>query len=107
MRSKILKTMVFVGLVLASATAIAASLLDVSYRPLAGKAAVNLKDRYAGQVLLIVNTASKCGYTPQYEGLEALHQRYAAQGLPYSASLPMTSRDRSRAARRRSRSSAR
>lgn len=81
MRSKILKTMVFVGLVVASATAIAASVLDVSYRPLAGKAAVNLKDRYAGQVLLIVNTASKCGYTPQYEGLEALHQRYAAQGF--------------------------
>ena len=38
-------------------------------------------DRWAGQVLLIVNTASKCGFTPQYEGLEALHRRFGAQGF--------------------------
>ena len=38
-------------------------------------------DRWAGQVLLIVNTASKCGFTPQYEGLEALHRRYAERGF--------------------------
>jgi glutathione peroxidase len=63
------------------AVAAAPALLDVDYRPLASKTAVNLNEKHGGQVLLVVNTASKCGFTPQYEGLEALQQRFGPSGF--------------------------
>ncbi|MBE3637809.1 glutathione peroxidase [Mangrovicoccus algicola] len=38
-------------------------------------------EAWAGRPVLVVNTASRCGYTPQYEGLQALHERYGPRGL--------------------------
>jgi glutathione peroxidase len=38
-------------------------------------------DRWSGRVLLVVNTASECGFTPQYAGLEALHRKFEPEGL--------------------------
>jgi glutathione peroxidase len=55
------------------------SIYDFSARSLAGED-TPLK-RFEGRVLLIVNTASACGFTPQYKGLEALQQKYAARGF--------------------------
>lgn len=63
------------------ADAAASRVLEHSYRRLAGKDVVDLRDAYRGDVLMIVNTASKCGYTPQYEGLEALHAKLSPRGF--------------------------
>lgn len=55
------------------------NLYDFTINSLQGKE-MNLAD-YAGKVVLVVNTASKCGLTPQYEGLQALYDKYAEKGL--------------------------
>jgi glutathione peroxidase len=55
------------------------SLYDFSVQDIDAKPQ-SLRD-FAGRVLLIVNTASKCGFTPQYKGLEALHRKYEGKGL--------------------------
>lgn len=56
-------------------------LLDHDARRLGGEETVNLKDTYGGKVVLVVNTASRCAYTGQYEGLEALYAKYRDRGL--------------------------
>src|SRR5713101_7125889 len=69
----------FLLLINSAALAACPPLLDRSMR------SIDERERslceYAGKVLLVVNTASQCGYTPQYEGLEALYRKYRSRGL--------------------------
>ncbi len=57
----------------------AGSLYEIPLKDIDGKA-TSLK-AYKGKVMLIVNVASQCGYTPQYQGLEAIQQKYQAKGF--------------------------
>jgi glutathione peroxidase len=57
------------------------SYLDIDLPRLHSKDTVNLCDEAAGRPLLVINTASHCGYTEQFEGLEKLHQQYKDDGL--------------------------
>ena len=64
-----------------AATGACTGLLSHALRPLAGSETHPLCDRFADQVLLFVNTASKCGFTPQFDDLDTLHDRYRARGF--------------------------
>ena len=55
--------------------------LDQEFRKLHSSKTVNLCTEFAGKPLLIINTASFCGFTPQFKGLEALHKKYDDRGL--------------------------
>jgi glutathione peroxidase len=62
------------------ATAVSASDLGYKMKTLDGRE-VDLAEKYRGKVVLVVNVASKCGLTPQYQQLQALHEKYGDQGL--------------------------
>jgi glutathione peroxidase len=69
----------FAAAIALAAPALAGELADIPFQTIDGKE--TSLAAYRGKVLLLVNTASKCGLTAQYEALEALHDRYQATGL--------------------------
>lgn len=79
-----LKTPAFLILMLLCVPAFAGDcpdILDVEFRELSGGKSVRLCEAYHGKVIVVVNTASKCGYTYQYDGLEKLYEDYRDKGL--------------------------
>ena len=78
-----MRSLTTIILCLLSITALACkgTLLDHNFKKLASSEEVNLCEAYSGKVVLVVNTASKCGFTYQYEGLEKLNEEYGNEGL--------------------------
>lgn len=87
MKSNILFLLILIGSLALPTSNVAASemncpeTLNFTMRTLGGEQQVNLCEEYLGKVVLIVNTASKCGYTYQYDGLESLYRKHKDKGL--------------------------
>ena len=82
LRKNILQSVVVViSMTILKANATCAPLLNHSVRQLAGDQVDRLCEIYKGQVVMIVNTASKCGFTPQFDGLETLYRKYKDRGF--------------------------
>lgn len=79
-----MRALIALILLLSSASVVAAecpAFLDHDLRKLHSRDSINLCDIAAGKPMLVVNTASQCGFTGQFEGLEALHREYSGKGL--------------------------
>ena len=81
MKTAFLPVAGFVTLLPGIVSASCPDFLNHSMRQLASTESIQFCEAYEGKALLIVNTASYCGYTPQFEGLEAVHQNYQNDGL--------------------------